>query len=571
MAQFPFYAGLSRVLKVNYRLKVLTMAFLGTHVPLIALSIHYAFRRATDLSEMLWSIGVTLAATLAGTLVTLVVLNALLRPVVATSGALRAYRADRRLPNLPRGFTDEVGTLMEDAQSTLEALETAIVQLEDFDPATSVLNRKGFCAALDRIERPVSAVAVVRFSNYTSVAAGVEQATAIEVLRSIIATFRERLGGGTQIGRIGDADLALVLALDGEDESQLDDMAFALRTLLSTVARPVEASGIRMTPVLAAGLAIHRQGENAAATLDNAVTALATTTETVPVAAHTAVLRDRVRDRFLIEQDLRAAIANEEFELHFQPVMDIAAARPAGAEALIRWNSPTRGFVSPGAFIPVAEASGLIEPIGLWVLREACRQVALWDPDLRVAINLGARQFLDEDLAWHVEEAIRTAAIRPDQLEIELTESVAMADHDHTRRAFGQLRDMGVQIAIDDFGTGYASMSTLRKLPFNKLKIDREFVTNVHVTPGSQAICHAMVALGHGLGLKVLAEGTEMEEEVRHLAGLGCDLFQGYYFSRPVPASAVPATFESLRDRGFPGLMSAPTRDQRAGAVRGVG
>jgi EAL domain-containing protein (putative c-di-GMP-specific phosphodiesterase class I) len=283
-----------------------------------------------------------------------------------------------------------------------------------------------------------------------------------------------------------------------------------------------------------------------AAVLDNALTAVSTATSAAPVVIYDEAARDQAQDLHALEQQLRQAIKNEEFELYFQPIIDLGANRPLGAEALIRWHSPTRGFVPPGKFIAVAEASGLIDPIGLWVLRQACREVARWDPSLRVAINLGARQFLDRNLTWHVAEAIDAAGIRPDQLEIELTESVAMVDCQHTHATFSTLRDMGLHIAIDDFGTGHANMSTLRKLPFTTLKIDREFVTDVHRQPGSLAICDALITLGHGLGLDVVAEGTEKAEEVAILNRRGCNLFQGYYFARPVPASALPATYDNL-------------------------
>jgi EAL domain-containing protein (putative c-di-GMP-specific phosphodiesterase class I) len=178
--------------------------------------------------------------------------------------------------------------------------------------------------------------------------------------------------------------------------------------------------------------------------------------------------------------------------------------------------------------------------MGLWVIRQACQQLGEWNraglSGLRMAVNVSARQFLDPALRQHLRDAIESAHISPDQLEIELTETVAMVDYAHTRRVFSALRSDGMSIAIDDFGTGYASMSYLRKLPFDKLKIDREFVTDVHRTRQSQAICGALIELAQGLDLQILAEGTEQESEVRYLAQQGCDLFQGYYFSRPVPA-----------------------------------
>lgn len=279
---------------------------------------------------------------------------------------------------------------------------------------------------------------------------------------------------------------------------------------------------------------------------DHALAVAGTAAFTAPAMINDDAVHDQADDLLALEQQLRRAIKREEFELYYQPVVDLDANRPLGAEALIRWHSPDRGFVSPGMFLPLAEASGLIDPIGLWVLREACREAAGWDPALRVAINLGARQFLDQNLTWHVTEAIDAAGIRPDQLEIELTESVAMVDSHHTKATFTALRDLGLHIAIDDFGADPANLSTLLRLPFTRLKIDREFVADVHLQPGSLAICEALIVLGARLGLEVVAEGTEMAEEVALLNQRGCSLFQGYYFARPVPAPVLAATFDNL-------------------------
>jgi EAL domain-containing protein (putative c-di-GMP-specific phosphodiesterase class I) len=298
--------------------------------------------------------------------------------------------------------------------------------------------------------------------------------------------------------------------------------------------------------------AFPEDGSDAATLLDRALAAAAQAGDASPVMLHSAQARQSALHRFGIEQDLRRALDRDEFTLHFQPVVDVRSRTAVGAEALIRWRHPERGLIAPGEFIGAAETSGLIEPIGLWVLRNACAQVRAWNrtghDSLRMAINLSARQFLDPDLMAHVVEAINDHGISPAQLEIELTETAAMVDHDHTRRLFTSLRDIGVSIAIDDFGTGFASMSYLRTLPFDKLKIDREFVTNVHKIPQNQAICGALIELSKGLGLKVLAEGTESEEEVRYLVEHGCSLFQGFYFSRPVPG------------KEFTGLLELPSR-----------
>ena len=364
------------------------------------------------------------------------------------------------------------------------------------------------------------------------------------ILRPVSHT---RLALGRLLGGSSPADLPRPQA--GPAGRLMSDAQRVIDELIALRAEPVDDGGLLVPDdrpvILTAGM----PGDAPDQVFDHVLAAADTVAFGAPELINDAAVPDRADDLLALEQQLRRAIKREEFELYYQPVIDLDANRPLGAEALIRWHSPERGFVAPGMFIPLAEASGLIDPISQWVLREACREAAGWDPDLRVAINLGARQFLDQNLTWHISEAIDAAGIRPDQLGIELTESVAMIDYHHTRATFTALRDMGLHIAIDNFGSGHASMSTLGKLPFTTLKIDREYVADVHREPGSLAICDALITLGAGLGLEVVAEGTEKAEEVAVLRGRGCSLFQGYYFARPVPAPVLAATFDNLWQR----------------------
>jgi EAL domain-containing protein (putative c-di-GMP-specific phosphodiesterase class I) len=267
------------------------------------------------------------------------------------------------------------------------------------------------------------------------------------------------------------------------------------------------------------------------------------------VAVFSPEAREAQREAMRFEDDLRAALEADQFLLHFQAVVDLEARRAIGAEALIRWQHPELGLVPPGRFIPVAEKSGLIRPIGYWVLDAACARIAAWNaegmPKQRIAINLAAEQFHDAGLVDSVRRAIDAHRISADQIELELTETAATTDHLHTRAVFSRLRDLGVSISIDDFGTGFASLSQLRRLPFDKLKIDREFVTEVHARTESQAICAALIALADGLGIDVLAEGTEEADEIRWLHGRGCRLFQGFGFARPMDADAYAAWIRS--------------------------
>jgi Amt family ammonium transporter len=244
------------------------------------------------------------------------------------------------------------------------------------------------------------------------------------------------------------------------------------------------------------------------------------------------------RDRFLLEQDLRQAVARGELLLHFQPLIDAAERRVCGAEALIRWDHPARGLVPPARFVPVMEEAGLSDEIGLWTLNAAVRESRHWAGaglgTLRVAVNVSGHQLDRDDLALLVERTLQRHSAGAETLEIELTESVAMGDGASAARLFGALHELGVTIAIDDFGTGFSSLSTLRTLSFDKIKIDREFVTGVHVRRDSQAICQSVIALGRGLGIQVLAEGVEHRAEYAWLRRNGCHLFQGFYFSPPL-------------------------------------
>ena len=268
------------------------------------------------------------------------------------------------------------------------------------------------------------------------------------------------------------------------------------------------------------------------------------------------------RDRFLLEQDLRGAVGRGELLLHFQPLVDAAERRICGAEALIRWSHPGRGLVPPARFVPVMEEAGLSDEIGLWTLNAAVREARHWAGSglgpLRVAVNVSGRQLERRDLALLVERTLARHGAGAEMLEIELTESVAMGDGASAARLFGALHELGVTIAIDDFGTGFSSLSTLRTLSFDKIKIDREFVTDVHVRRDSQAICQSVLALGRGLGIQVLAEGVEHRAEYAWLRRNGCRLFQGFYFSPPLARGEFTGF---VRDRERLARLLAPDGD----------
>jgi len=258
----------------------------------------------------------------------------------------------------------------------------------------------------------------------------------------------------------------------------------------------------------------------------------------------------RTLDRLTIEADLRHALERSEFEIHYQPQVDISTGLTVGMEALIRWNHPVHGLIAPARFIGLTEETGLIVPIGAWVIHTACHQTKAWQMagfgDLRVAVNLSARQFAQTTLIQTIADALTSSGLEPRYLELELTESMVMNDVDSVIAILRNLKTLGVHISIDDFGTGYSSLSYLRRFPIDVLKIDRSFVADLTVDTDDAAIVVAIISLAHSLRLKVIAEGVETQQQLGFLRQYGCDQMQGYLYS---PALSAQAFEQLLRDK----------------------
>jgi EAL domain-containing protein (putative c-di-GMP-specific phosphodiesterase class I) len=263
----------------------------------------------------------------------------------------------------------------------------------------------------------------------------------------------------------------------------------------------------------------------------------------------TTAMTEATEERMGLERDLRVALASGQFELHYQPQIRALGHELYGFEALVRWRHPQHGLVSPMKFIPIAEETGLIEPLGDWILEEACRQLAIWRREgfrtVRMAVNISPHQLRSATFVGRVQSCMRANGLRSGDLELEVTESAAMHDPD---RAIGQLdalRDLGVDLAIDDFGTGYSSLAYLKLLPIQTLKLDRSFVRDIETDENDAAISAATLALAHTLGLRVVAEGVETEAQRAFLTSHQCDLLQGYLFSQPMAAMEATAYLES--------------------------
>jgi len=358
------------------------------------------------------------------------------------------------------------------------------------------------------------------------------------LLQEVAASLREAAGADA-VGRFSDGSFA-VLALRAVGE----DLAVAARRLLAAVAKPYswEYQELHLDPAI--GIAVFpNDGMKYELLVQGAEAALRQAAEGVGqrYAFYRPELNQGANERFKLESALRRAIEREELVLHYQPQVDLASGRIVGAEALVRWQHPERGLVPPGLFIPLAEETGLILPLGDWVLNAACRQQRAWReaglPLVPVAVNLSAHQF-DDRIVDMVGRVLEECGIEPELLELELTESASMADADKSCALLAQLKSMGIRLAIDDFGTGFSNLNYLKRFPVDTLKLDQSFVADILDQGGDDlAISQAVIAMAHGLGLKVVAEGVESAGQLALLAGHGCDLMQGYYFSKPVPAA----------------------------------
>ena len=359
------------------------------------------------------------------------------------------------------------------------------------------------------------------------------------VLRIIADRIERMVGKHRIVAQIDRARFGIWLGGATKDtaETEVQALCYALGSRIS-------APGIDLLPQLASGWSY--RAEKTALTSSQMI-AQAQIASGSPSGVD-AIQSDRrdpaasAKNRFALEQDLRHAIERDQFTLQFQPFVNAAQQRVYGAEALIRWHHPVNGMISPTAFIPVVESAGMSEEVGMWVMNAACEAARQWQNEglsnVRVAVNVSAHQLVRDDLDIVVDRMLQRHRLAPARLELELTETVAAVDSDSAARLFDRVRALGVSIAIDDFGAGYSSLSYLKKLRFDKLKIDREFVTEVDRHRDSQAICQSIIALARGLGIAVLAEGVERYEEYAWLRQHGCILFQGYYLSRPLDSAA---------------------------------
>ena len=465
---------------------------------------------------------------------------------------------------LARGLAlrDDQGTAVRIAGSITDI--TAQKRLEEnlyrnalYDHETRLPNEALFMdrlkSAFDRTSRNVSylfAVVSLELDRFDLMTESLKRKKVEELLRSIVERLADRLRSSDTFARMGESKFAILL----DDVNSHEEAKRLFNEIQDEVSLPFQIGGTDLFVGANMGIAFSDSDyEEAEQLLRDAEVARYHAREkgSTGYEIYREFMQSHMRIKMKLETQLRIALQNMDFELYYQPIISLSKKRVVGLEALLRWEHPELGMISPAQFVPLAEETGMIRPIGEWALRTACLQLKAWSdtgPDpIYMAVNLSARQFQEEDLIELSKSCISQADIRPEQLILELTESAAMKDPEYAMDILQELRNIGFRIAIDDFGTGYSSLAYLKSMPADILKVDRSFIHDAHENEDSAAIAAAIIQLGRGLKRQVVAEGVETRGQLDFVRGHGCDLIQGYYFSRPLPAGQVAAFLTQQR------------------------
>ncbi|MBI1889511.1 MAG: EAL domain-containing protein [Burkholderiales bacterium] len=438
-----------------------------------------------------------------------------------------------------------------------QAQNAELERLASHDVLTGLPNRS---LLMDRLTRGLSrwerlqqkaTIAFVDLDHFKNINDTLGHSAGDRVLVETSSRLISSLRQSDTVARFGGDEFVLILENPNDGNAHM----LVLQRLLETLCEPIPDLAQEVSLTCSIGFARYPDDGTDADTLLNAADAamyLAKQLGRSNIQAYTPDMRSQARDRMTIESKLRVAVDNDELLLQYQPKLDLRSGRIVGVEALVRWQHPEMGVVSPGVFIPIAEESGLIIPIGDWILRTACAQGAAWQAagiPIPIAVNLSARQFLQPDIAQRVKYAIDSSGIDPRYLELEITESMSMGNPEQSIGIMQTFRDLGITLTIDDFGTGYSNLSYLKRFPVDKIKLDQSFVREITQSSEALAISQAILAIAHSLHLKVVAEGVETEAQLTLLSRNQCEEAQGYYISRPL--SAQPCAAFIREDRRF--------------------
>jgi diguanylate cyclase (GGDEF)-like protein len=459
--------------------------------------------------------------------------------------------------------------LLEEERRAAVRASVQIEHLAYYDGLTALPNRELFIdrltLALVQAHRDGKKLAVLflDLDRFKQINDSLGHSVGDELLRAMGRRVHEAVREGDTLARLGGDEFTLLLPgiHHGSEAARI------AQKLLEAVRAPFQLEGREVYVTTSIGVSVYPEdGGDAEALIRSADIAMYRAKEQGrdQLQLYAPAMNAEAVERMGLEHGLRTALSQDQLVIHYQPIVEVATGRIHGTEALLRWRHPELGLVPPDDFIELAEMTGLITPMGPWILREACNRTRAWQRGTRyyfsVAVNLSARQFLGRDLVDQVKQALKETGLEARYLELEITEGVAMHSAENTLRTLTELKALGVRISIDDFGTGYSSLAYLKRFPIDTLKIDQSFVRDIGGAAHDSAIAAAVIAMAHGLGLRVVAEGVEREEQLAFLRRQRCDHYQGFLFSRPL----APEEFQSMLRDGPPG-PPAPLGPRRLG------
>jgi diguanylate cyclase (GGDEF)-like protein len=407
------------------------------------------------------------------------------------------------------------------------------------DPLTGLQNRRAFRKGFDEYFAAASpsSLLLIDLDYFKSINDNYGHSVGDSLLLGVAERLQAVLGDEALVARMGGDEFAALVFVDASGAEKL------AQEVVRRLSTPFFMSGRTLTISCSVGVCSSRQGANVDQVVQQADIALYEAKRLGRRRAfryQPGMLEEATRKKQL-EADMREALQEKKFYLVYQPLVDITTSSVMGFEALLRWDHPQRGAISPASFVPLAEESGFISDLGEWVLREACSQAAMWDENTHVSVNVSPVQFRLPSFVSQVEVALSISGLPPHRLELELTETALVADSMHVAHVLGRLRELGIKVAMDDFGTGYSSLAHLRDLPLDRIKIDRSFVSTAAKDRNSMAVLRAITQLGRDMGIPTLGEGVETQEQLDLLQQLGCNAVQGYLVGKPRRAATVPA------------------------------
>lgn len=429
--------------------------------------------------------------------------------------------------------------------------EQHVVELARFDSLTKLANRFQMAEWLEKIleaprdENKTCAVFLLDLDRFKQVNDTMGHPAGDVLLKQVADRLRSTVGSDGRVGRLGGDEFQVILP----GRAARDQLAHLANHIIESLSQPYSIDGSRVTIGASIGVALSPDdGSTSEELIRNADLALYAAKDGGRGRHHFYAqdLHSDARERQQLEQDLRDAIAQGALELHYQPQVQVTTEKITGFEALLRWKHPRMGYISPAKFVPIAEDAGLIPVIGEWALRTACHDMAKWPPEVRVAVNVSPLQFANPALPAIVTSALAASGVAASRLELEITESVFLGDDAKTQGMFKALKRVGVRLALDDFGTGYSSLGYLRSFPFDKIKVDRGFISDLPNGKESLAIVRAVAGIGRSLGITTTVEGVETQEQLDAVNAEGFDEAQGYLFSRPVPAHEIVDALRAL-------------------------